>query len=339
MSLTAQFDTFGGPEKIRLVDVPVQSPAADEVQIRMRAAGQNRAELFYVAGHYLVEPPIPNAPLGAEGAGEIISVGSGVTKFAEGDRVCVLLMFDWDKYGTLAEVINVPAYALERIPEGISFEDAAAFWMAYATAYGMIVQAGEMPTDAAGRTAVITGGSSSVGTAAFQILKQTSAKSVTTTRMQKKVADLKQVGADHVIVTDDEDICARLNEITNGKGVDLVCYSVIGDMIAPAAEALVKKGKMVLMGFQSGKIPGLTFYPILTKRITIRGFHLVWHLLDHADRRRRAVDFLMPLLASGELKPVIDRVFPLSGISDAYTYMTKYSHIGKIVVSIRPSST
>ncbi|WP_299733953.1 zinc-dependent alcohol dehydrogenase family protein [uncultured Tateyamaria sp.] len=334
MPLTAQFDTLGGPEKIKLVDVPGQPPAADEVQLRMRVAGLNRAELLYVAGHYLVEPPIPNAPLGAEGAGEIISVGSGVTDFAEGDRVCVLPMIDWAKYGTLAEIVNVPAYALERIPEGISFEDAAAFWMAYTTAYGMIVQAGEMPLNAAGRTVLITGASSSVGTAAFQILKQIGATSIGTTRTQKKVDDLNKAGADHVIVTDDEDIGARLKEITNGKGVDLVCDSVIGDMIAPAAEALVPEGNMVLMGFQSGEIPGLPFYPILTKGITIRGFHLVWHLLDHADRRRRAVDFLSPLWASGELKPVIDRVFPLSDVSGAYAYMATNNHLGKIVIQI-----
>ncbi len=135
MPTIAQFDTLGGPEKIKLVDVPAPPPAADEVQIRMRAAGLNRAEILYVAGQYLVEPPIPNAPLGAEGAGEVINVGSGVSEFAEGDRVCVLPMMDWAKYGTLAEVVNVPANALERIPEGISFEDAAAFWMAFATAY------------------------------------------------------------------------------------------------------------------------------------------------------------------------------------------------------------
>ncbi|WP_299376856.1 zinc-dependent alcohol dehydrogenase family protein [uncultured Tateyamaria sp.] len=334
MPTIAQFDMLGGPEKIRLVDRPVRPPAADEVQIRMRAAGLNRAELLYVAGHYLVQPPIPNAPLGAEGAGEIISVGSGVSDFAEGDRVCVLPMMDWAKYGTLAEVVNVPAYALERIPDGIGFEDAAAFWMAFATAFGMIVQAGEMPIHAVGRSVVITGASSSVGTAAFQILKQIGASGIATTRSQKKVADLKNAGADHVIVTDDDDIGARLSEITKGKGVDLVCDSIIGDMIAPAAEALVPEGNMVLMGFQSGEVPGLPFYPILTKGITIRGFHLVWHLLDHADRRRRAVDFLGPLWASGELKPVIDRAFPLSDISGAYAYMATNSHLGKIVVQI-----
>ena len=334
MSLTAQFDALGGPENIRLVDVPVQPPAADEVQLRMRAAGLNRAELLYVAGHYLVEPLIPNAPLGAEGAGEIIGLGSSVTEFAEGDRVCVLPMMDWAKYGTLAEVVNVPAHALERIPDGITFEDAAAFWMAYATAYGMILQAGGMPIDAVDRSVVITGASSSVGTAAFQILKQIGASSIATTRTQKKVADLKRSGSDHVIVTDDEDIGARLNEVTNGKGVDLVCDSIIGDMIAPAAEALVPEGKMVLMGFQSGEIPGLPFYPILTKGLTIRGFHLVWHLLDHPQRRKAAVDFLMPLWTNGELKPIIDRAFSLSDVSDAFAYMATNSHLGKIVVKI-----
>ena len=334
MPVIAQFDALGGPENIKLIDVSVEPPAADEVQIRMRAAGLNRAELLYVAGHYLVQPPIPNARLGAEGAGEIIRVGSGVSGFKEGDRVCVLPMLDWAKYGALAEVLNVPAHALEPIPDGVNFEEAAAFWMAFATAYGMIVQAGEMPLDAAGKSVVITGASSSVGTAALQICKQIGARSIATTRTHQKVADLKRAGADYVIITEEEDLGPRLDEITNGKGVELVCDSVIGDLIAPAADALVPEGKMILMGFQSGDIPGLPFYPILTKGITIQGFHLVWHLLDHPNRRKAAVEFLMPLWASGELNPVIDCVLPFSATRDAFEYMATNNHLGKIVVQI-----
>ncbi|MEX3017615.1 zinc-dependent alcohol dehydrogenase family protein [Gymnodinialimonas hymeniacidonis] len=335
MPLTAQFDALGGPENINLVDLPVKQPGPGEVQVRMRAAGLNRAELLYVAGNYLVEPPIPAAPLGAEGAGEILAVGNGVSNFMVGDRVCILPMMDWAKYGTLAEVVNVPAEALETIPEGVSFEDAAAFWMAFATAYGMILDKGGMPKEADGRVALITGASSSVGTAAFQILTEIGATSIATTRTQMKAPALQDAGADHVVVTDVEDLAERVGTITAGKGVDLVCDSVIGDMIAPAAEALVPEGTMVLMGFQSGEIPGLPFYPILTKGIAIKGFHLVWHLLDNADRRKAAVDFLMPLWATGKLKPVIDRIFPLDEVSDAYAYMASNRHLGKIVVRIR----
>jgi len=334
MPLSARFDTLGGPENIKLVDRPISPPAAREVQVRIHAAGLNRAELLYVAGHYLIEPPIPNAPLGAEGAGEIIAVGEGVVGFAEGDRVCVLPMMDWTRYGVLAEVTNVPANVLERIPDGVSYEDAAAFWMAFATAYGMIVQVGGTPVDARGKTVVVTGASSSVGTSAFQLLKHMGATSVATTRTQAKVQQLHNAGADHVVVTQEEDLATRLSEISDGKGVDLVCDSVIGDMIAPAAEALVPEGRLVLMGFQSGEIPGLPFYPILTKGISIKGFHLVWHLLDHPDRRKAAVDFLMPLLADGSLKPVIDQVFELNDVSKAYAYMGENSHLGKIVVRI-----
>ncbi|WP_299621715.1 zinc-binding dehydrogenase [uncultured Tateyamaria sp.] len=249
MPMTAQFDSLGGPEQIKLVDRDISPPGAGEVQVRMRAAGLNRAELLYLAGQYLVEPPIPAAPLGAEGAGEIVAVGPEVRNHAVGERVCVLPMMDWAKYGTLAEVVNVPAAALEQIPDGVSFEDAAAFWMAYATAYGMIVQAGEMTANAAGKTALITGASSSVGTAAFQILRQLRARSIATTRTSLKVSALKQAGADHVIVSQEEDMVERLAEITKGKGVDLVCDSVIGEMIAPAADALAAEGTMVLMGF------------------------------------------------------------------------------------------
>lgn len=333
MPLVAQFDTLGGPENINLVKKEVPPPAPGEVQIKMHAAGLNRAELLYVAGQYLVEAPIPAAPLGAEGAGQILEVGEGVTAVSKGDRVCILPMMDWAKYGVLAEIVNVPVEILEPIPEGISYEDAAAFWMAYATAYGMIVQQGEM-SDGSGKTAVITGASSSVGTAAFQILKELDATSIATTRTTAKVDGLKAAGADHVVVTETEELAERVAEITNGVGVHLVCDSIIGEMIAPAAEALVPEGHLVLMGFQSGEVPGLPFFPILTKGITIRGFHLVWHLLDHVDRRKAAVDFLMPLWAEGKLKPVIAETFNFQGLSTAYARMATNNHLGKIIVKM-----
>lgn len=334
MPLTARFDALGGPDNIKLVDQSVPHPKTGEVQVRMRAAGLNRAELLFVAGHYLVEPQLPNAPLGAEGAGEVVAVGDGVQSFTDGDRVCVLPMMDWTQYGVLAEVVNVPVEALERIPDGVSFEDAAAFWMAFATAHGMIVQAGGLPVDAGGRTVVVTGASSSVGTSAFQLLKQMGAVNVATTRTSTKVEQLREAGADHVVITDEEDLAARLAEITDGRGVDLVCDSVVGDIVAPAAEALVPEGNLVLMGFQSGEVPGLPFYPILTKGIAIKGFHLVWHLLEHPERRKAAVDYLMPLWANGSLKPVIDRVFEFQDVSAAYDYMSENTHLGKIVVRI-----
>ncbi|MEM8837904.1 MAG: zinc-dependent alcohol dehydrogenase family protein [Pseudomonadota bacterium] len=334
MPLSAQFDTLGGPENIVLVEKSVPDPAPGEVQVRVHAAGLNRAELLYVAGQYLLQPPVPGAPLGVEGAGEVIAVGNGIETISEGDRVSILPMVDWAKCGVLAEVVNVPAEAVELIPNGITYEDAAAFWMAYATAYGMIVQKGEMPIDAIGKSAVITGASSSVGIASLQILKALNATSIATTRTSKKVGALNDAGADHVITTDTEDLVERVTEITKGRGVDLVCDSIIGPMIAPAADILVPEGNLVLMGFQSGEVPGLPFFPILSKGLAIKGFHLVWHLLNHPERRKAAVDFLMPLWASGEFKPLIAEIFEFEDVSAAYAHMASNDHVGKIVVRI-----
>ncbi|MEM8797092.1 MAG: zinc-dependent alcohol dehydrogenase family protein [Pseudomonadota bacterium] len=334
MPLSAQFDTLGGPENIVLVEKSVPDPAPGEVQVRVRAAGLNRAELLYVAGQYLLPPPIPGAPLGAEGSGEVIAVGNGIETISEGDRVCILPMIDWAKCGVLAEVVNVPAEAVELIPDGVSYEDAAAFWMAYATAYGMIVQQGGLPIDAAGKTAAITGASSSVGIAALQILNAIKATSIATTRTPLKVDALKNAGAEHVMITDNEDFVERVSEITGGRGVDLVCDSIVGPMIAPATEALVPEGTLVLMGFQSGEVPGLPFFPLLSKGLTIRGFHLVWHLLDHPERRKAAVDFLSPLWGSGELKPLIAETFEFEDVAAAYAHMASNEHVGKMIVRI-----
>lgn len=332
MPRIVEFNALGGPEELKFVERDIPSPAENEIQLQMKAFGLNRAELLFIADQYLTSPILPSK-IGVEGSGEIIAIGAGVEGYKIGDRVSVTPAIQWDKYGVIAEVANVPVYSIEPIPDDVSYTDAAAFWMSYGTAYGMMVQNGGLRRNA-GQFVVITGASSSVGTAAFQIANAYGATSIATTRTSSKVKQLKEVGADHVIVMEDEDFVERIMEITGGKGFDIGCDSVLGPMVAPMAEAAAHEATIVQMGLQSGEVPELPFYQMLAKGLTLTGFHLSWRMMEHPDRREVAVEHLIAGLKDGSYKPIIDKVFELNDVVEAYQYMASNQQLGKIVIKI-----
>ncbi|GFE65707.1 zinc-dependent alcohol dehydrogenase family protein [Litoreibacter roseus] len=332
MPKTVQFDTLGGPDVLFFVDKIVPPPQAGEVQIAVKAAGLNRAELLFIAGQYLIDPVLPSGA-GVEGAGEIVAVGPEVKGFSVGDRVAITPGFDQLKYVTLGEVVNMAATALEPIPDAMSYIDAAAFWMAFGTAYGLLVQKGGL-TKGAGQSVVVNAASSSVGTAAFQIIKAHGGTSIATTRTDDKVAALREAGADHVIVTEREDVVARITEITDGRGFDIACDAVMGAEGATLAAAAGADATLVAYGLLSGEVPALPFEAMIGRGLTVTGFHLVWQLLDHPARRAAAVAHLSDGLARGDYRPVIDTVFPFDQVADAYRYMASNAQLGKILVEM-----
>ncbi|MEM9797332.1 MAG: zinc-dependent alcohol dehydrogenase family protein [Pseudomonadota bacterium] len=335
MARIVTFDALGGPEMLQLRDRDLPPPGPGEALVEVRAAGLNRAELLFLGGRYLVEPRLPGARLGVEGAGIVRAVGEGVQEVAIGDRVAILPSIPMQETGVLGEATIVPASALVPIPEGKSFQEAAAFWMAYGTAWGMMVQAGRLE---AGQTVLVTGASSSVGIAAFQVARDFGATVIATTRGPGKVEALKDAGAHHVIVTDEEDLADRAREITEGRGVDLVCDAIGGPMVQALAAATADGGRIVLMGLQSGEIPKMPFYDLLGRGLTLTGFHLVWHLLDRPDARRAAVAALVEGWRAGTLTPVIDQTFPLERVAEAYDRMASNAQVGKIVVTMERQS-
>ena len=332
MARIVEFTALGGPEVLRIVKRDPTLPGPGEVQIAVKAAGLNQAELLFVAGRYLVDPELPSV-LGFEGAGEVLAVGEGVTRVAPGDRVAITPAFKQNGYGVLGEVINIPEAALELLPDGVGWRDAAAFWMAFGTAYGLIVQTGGL-TENAGQIVVLNAASSSVGTAAFQIIRAHGGVSIAVTRTSEKVDGLKAAGADHVIVTEDEDLVARIMEITDGRGFDIALDAVQGEAGETLANAAGFEATMVAYGLLSGAPSATPFYPMVAKGLRVTGFHLAWSMLDHPDRRAVAVEHLHAKLAEGTYKPVIDKVFPFEDVQDAYRRMASNAHLGKIVVEV-----
>lgn len=218
MTRVVRFYELGGPEVLRIEDVHVPEPGPHEVRIRVKALGLNRAEALLRAGAYIETATFPSG-LGLEAAGFVETVGPGVQGFAPGDPVSLLppkSMTRWPAYGELA---IFPAALLVRHPPSLSFEEAAAVWMQYLTAYGGLVDIGGLRR---GDFVAITAASSSVGLAAIQIANMVGAMPIAVTRTSAKRQLLLEAGAAHVIASMEEDLEAQLKRVSAQQGIRVV---------------------------------------------------------------------------------------------------------------------
>jgi NADPH:quinone reductase-like Zn-dependent oxidoreductase len=329
MTRVVRFHEVGGPEVLRIEDLDVPAPGPDEVQIRVRALGLNRAEAMFRSGNYIETAALP-AGLGFEAAGVVAAVGSGVSTFAAGDAVSVVpppSMLRWQAYGELA---NFPARLVVKHPPTLGFEAAAATWMQYVTAYGALIDLAGLHK---GDVVAITAASSSVGLAAIQIANMVGATPVAVTRTRRKAGALLEAGAAHVIASAEEDLGMRLHEIAGPEGVRVVFDPIGGPAFEPLTAAMARGGILIEYGALSAEPTPFPLYAVLGKSLTLRGF-LVHEITADPDRLEAAKAFVLKGLASGALKPVIDRTFPFAQIVEAHRYMESNDQFGKIVVTI-----
>ncbi|MFB7493653.1 zinc-dependent alcohol dehydrogenase family protein [Streptomyces sp. NPDC056161] len=328
MTRLVQFDRLGGPEVLTLREVETGAPGAGEVRIRVDAIGLNRAEIMFREGSYFDQPVFPST-LGYEAAGTVDAVGDGVDGFAEGDPVAVVPAFLQSEYGTYGDHVIVPAAAVVPRPATMDPVRAAAVWMAYVTAYGPLVESGQVRP---GDHVLITAASSSVGLAAIQIARHLGAIPIATTRGAGKKQRLLEAGAAHVIVTGDEDLPARVKEITGGDGVRLALDPIAGPGVETIAQGIAPGGTLVVYGAldpRTTPLPNAQSYPALTSRT-----YTLFEITGVPERLRRAVAFVNAGLASGSFAPVVDRTFDLADIAEAHRYMAAGGHVGKIVVTV-----
>ncbi len=331
MARIVRFHETGGPDVLRIEDVPDAEPGPGEVRIRVEAIGLNRAEAMLRQGIYHETPVFPSR-IGYEAAGVVEAVGAGVTAPNVGERVATVPSFalSQTRQGVYGESATVPAEIAVPYPAALSPEQGAALWMQYLTAYGALVHYGGL---AAGEAALITAASSSVGIAAIQIARERGATAIATTRHADKSEALRALGADHVIATEEEDLAARVMEITDGQGARLAFDPVAGHMLTALCAACAPHGTI----YEYGALhPGETHYPLmpmLAKSLTIVGYQVLDFVLD-AARFDAARDAIFAGLASGALAPVIDRTFPLDAIAEAHRHMESNTQIGKIVVTV-----
>jgi NADPH:quinone reductase-like Zn-dependent oxidoreductase len=228
------------------------------------------------------------------------------------------------------EVAIVPAYALAAYPETLSFEEGTSIWMQYLTAYGGLIQYGKVRK---GDFVLITAASSSVGIAAIEMCKAEGAIAIATTRTAAKKNLLLAAGADHVIVTDEEDLAARVKEITDGKGARIVFDPIGGPGLEALAQATAPGGTIFEYGALSTEPTPYPLFACLSKHLIIQAYTLFQVVGDPA-LRETAEQYVYDHLAAGDFKPRIDRTFPLSEIVEAHRYMESNAQIGKIVVTV-----
>lgn len=324
-----RFHKTGDASVLKIELEPVQTPGEGEVRIKAEAIGLNRAEVMFRYGAYLETPQLPSK-LGYEAAGVIAAVGKNVTAFKVGDRVSTIPGFSMSQYGVYGESPVVPVYAVAKYPENFSAQQGTSIWMQYITAYGALVDVGQL---AKGQTVVITAASSSVGLAAIQIAKIIGAKIIATTRGETKAQNLTEAGADHVIQTDNENFVDRVMEITDKKGADLIFDPIAGPFLEHSAGAAAQGGKIIVYGALDGRPTTFPLFAALGKGLAIHGYVLSEVTLDPM-RLKKAKEFIYQGLSDGNLVPVIDRVFKFEDIQKAHEYMESNQQIGKIVVTV-----
>jgi NADPH:quinone reductase-like Zn-dependent oxidoreductase len=329
MSRIVEFAAYGPPEVLTFREVSDPPPPAGEVRIRVRAIGLNRAESMWRHGEYIEPVKLP-ARLGYEAAGTVDALGSGVTWFAVGDAVNVIPSFSMNDYGTYGDLVCVPASAIVRHPESLSFEQAASIWMMFVTAYSALVE------DAAigvGDFVVISAASSSVGLAAIQIANYAGATAIALTRTSAKADQLQEVGATHVVATQETDLVQEIMRITDGKGARIAFDPIGGPDFPKLLAALAFRGTAYLYGALGEGITPLPVLDMIAKMPVIKG-HNIWITSGDPDRLATAVAYIRQGFAEGKLKAVIDRVFSFDDIVAAHHYLETNGQFGKIVVTL-----
>jgi NADPH:quinone reductase-like Zn-dependent oxidoreductase len=329
MPKIVRFHETGDADVLKIEDLPLVDPGPGEVRLKVEAIGLNRAEVLFRQGQYLEAPVLPSR-IGYEAAGVIDAVGPDVSNVGVGDRVSTIPSFSVGQYGVYGESAIVPAFAAARYPDNLSAVEGAAIWMQYMTAYGALMEFGHLKEK---HTVLITAASSSVGLAALQIVKSVGALSIATTRGAAKRRFLLDNGANHVVVTDDEDLETQVKEITGGRGADLIFDPISGPFLGQLAQAAAPGATIFEYGALSPEPARFPLFEALGKGLTVRGYTL-FEIVKDPNRLDAGKRFITSGLESGAFKPVIDSTFALDNIVDAHRHMESNRQKGKIVVTV-----
>lgn len=329
MSRTIKFAKAGGPDVLEFIDEQVIAPAPHEVRIKVKAIGLNRAEAMWRNDAY-IEPVKFPAGLGYEVAGIIDAVGEDVAGLAVGDTVSTIPAFSMNNYSAYGEVVLMPDYAVVKHPKSLSFTDAASIWMMFMTAYGALIVDAKLTK---GDFVIIPAASSSVGLAAIQLANHAGATPIAFTRTSAKRDRLLEAGAAHVIATEEVDMLQEVMRITKGNGARIIFDPIGGPGFPKLIAALAHQGTAYLYGLLGEGETPIPILQLLRKLPTIKVYSVSYVAADEA-RRKAAVDYILNGLASGALKPVIDRTFKFDKMVEAHRYLESNSQFGKIVVTV-----
>jgi putative PIG3 family NAD(P)H quinone oxidoreductase len=316
---------FGGPEVLTLLERDRPEPARGEVRVRVRAAGVNRADIVQRIGRYPAPSDAPPDVLGLEFAGEVESLGPAATAWKVGDRVFGLV-----GGGAYAEALVTHERLLAAVPAGMSFTDAAAAPEAFITAYDAMIVQGKL---AMGETVLVHAAGSGVGTAAIQLACLSGAHSIGTARSEGKLERARELGLDHGIAVTGPVFANEVKRLTGGRGVNVVLELVGGAYVPEDLASVASEGRIILVGLMAGASATLDLGTVLRQRVMVRGTVLRSRPLEQKlDAMQAFARHVVPLLAKGALKPVVDRVLPLADAAAAHTYVEQNQSFGKVIL-------
>ncbi len=320
------YDAPGGPEVLRAEILPVPKPGPGEVLVKVAFAGVNRPDLIQREGKY---PPPPGAsPIpGLEIAGDVLASGDGVENVGVGHQVCALVTG-----GGYAEYCLAKADHCLPVPEGMSLAEAAAIPETLFTVWHNVFERGWA---CEGETLLVHGGTSGIGTMAIKLARLFGIKTIVTCGSDEKCAAAKAIGANHAINYKTDDFVEEVKQITSGRGVEIVLDMVSGDYVPRNLKCLADDGRHVTIAVLGGMMAELNMAVIMSRRLTLTGSTLRARPDDFktllADEIHQNVwDFA----ASGQLRPEMDQIFPLTEASAAHARMEAGDHIGKIVLQV-----
>ncbi|MFE3549792.1 NAD(P)H-quinone oxidoreductase [Streptomyces kronopolitis] len=316
----------GGPEALVWADVPDPQPAEGEVLIEVAASAVNRADLLQRQGFY--DPPPGSSPYpGLECAGRISALGPGVHGWAVGDEVCALLAG-----GGYAEMVAVPAGQLLPVPAGLDLVTAAALPEVTCTVWSNVFMIAHLRP---GETLLVHGGASGIGTMAIQLAKAVGARVAVTAGGPEKLARCAELGADILIDYREQDFVQEIRKATDGAGADVILDIIGAKYLQRNVKALAVSGRLAVIGLQGGVKAELNLAALMAKRAAITGAGLRARPLNEKAAIVAAVrEHVWPLIANGQVRPIVDRTLPMAEAAEAHRVVDASAHVGKVVLTV-----
>ncbi|WP_417836124.1 NAD(P)H-quinone oxidoreductase [Thalassospira tepidiphila] len=314
------------PPALVLGDVAVPDHGPNDVLVRVAASGVNRPDLMQVAGMYPPPPGASEIP-GLELSGEIVAVGSNVTDWKCGDKVCALVTG-----GGYAQYVAVPAAQCLPVPKGMSMIAAAGVPETFFTVWHNVFDKAQLK---AGETFLVHGGTSGIGTTAIQLAKAFGAKVIATAGTGEKCQACRDLGADVAINYKTQDFVKEVKAATDGKGADVILDMVAGDYVSRNFKAAAFEARILIIAFLRGPKAETNFTPLLLKRLTLMGSTLRAQPVANKGAIANSLrEKVWPLLESGQVAPVIYKTFPLEQASEAHATLKGGAHIGKVILEV-----
>lgn len=317
-----QVHRAGGPEVLELTDLPKPHPGPGQVLIKVEAAGLNFADILYVAGEYLVRTRYPTVP-GMEFAGVIEALGEGVEGLHPGQRVAAL-----GGSGAFAEYALVPARSVLPVPAQMSAAEAAAFPVSYFTAYfALATQARARP----GEWVLVQAAAGALGTASIQVAKALGLRVMALASSEEKLALCQGLGAEVALLNTQGDLVDAVKNATEGRGVDILMEVVGGEGFAQSLRMLAYRGRLLVIGSASRQMAQMYPVSLMKGNQSVIGVWLTPFLSDPAEMQA-ATAFLMPLVASGQIRPVVGQRFKLEEAAEAFRFVLSRKNTGKVIL-------